>query len=430
MNVKKIILFLLLLVLGFFHLRYLSRTFDWDSCVYALNIQKNRWESAFFNPHHLGFESSGLLYWKWIQSVLKTTDIMFFLRLRILAVSLLFLGFFIWILYRLYEDFFAAILLGLLVQFSQAFWFYSYHNDTPLIHSCLMAVLFLLTLLFLRKGLALKHLALLWCIQLLSIYFHQSNVIHFGIVPMAILLEQKRYFGVKLRLISIYLSTLAIATVLSYLFVGFIILKRGLGPIDEKHFSFWMFLYAAINRWGMSPEEKNYVLFFYRGIGDAFLVFQNVVPKFRVDFSQFYSKTSVAFNLNAAYWLTIIMLGMLNFKSLLRQFKSEIILLTFWLIPSIGFYTWWEGYFFEFWVGTSIALWLLSFYVLKSYAIAILPQFSKSLLHSLFLVMVVLYFLTNFTFSTLPRSVGPKFGYIEGIQGPVLKLADESIYQR
>ncbi len=427
---KKVFLFIVLLLLCLFHLRYLSRTFDWDSCVYALNIQKNRIESAFFNPHHLGFESSGLLYWKWIQSIYPTTDIMFFLRLRILAASLLFLGTFTCLFHKLYKDYIVALLLMLVIQFSQAFWFYSLHNDTPLIHSCLIALLFLFTVFFYRLGLSKRHLIFLWFLQLFTIYFHQSNVIHFGIVPMALILSKGKSFGIKMRTIFIYLLLLGIATIVSYLFVGFVILKRGLGPIDEKHFTFWMFLYAAINRWGTSVGEKNYFLYFYRGIGDAFLVFQNVTPKLRVDFSNFFAKDHLIYNLNALFWMFTLAMGFINFRNLWKQFKTELLLMFFWLIPSICFYTWWEGYFFEFWVGTTIALWILNYYILKSFSSTMFAQFSKSVIHTTYFLLAGFIFLTNFAFSTLPRSIGPKFGYIEGIQGPVLKLADEQIYHR
>lgn len=427
---KKLFILLLLLVLFLFHLRYLSRAFDWDSCVYALNIQKDRVESAFFNPHHLGFESSGLLYWKMLRSIYPTTDIMFFLRLRILSFSLFFLGLFIWLYYKLYKDLILGIVLALVIQVSQAFWFYSLHNDTPLIHSCLMALLFLLTIYYLRQGLYTRHLAILWFIQLFSIYFHQSNVIHFGMVPMAVFLSPNRSLGKKLRIIFFYLTCLGIATILSYLFVGFIILKRGLGPLDEKHFSFWMFLYAAINRWGTSlGEEKNYVLYFYRGIGDAFLVFQNVIPKFRVNLFDFQNPKHLPYNLNLLFWIFSLSLGILNFRTMWTRYKQELLVIAFWIIPSIGFYTWWEGYFFEFWVGTTIALWILNSYTLKSLSISMLPKFSNAILHTIYLVLFLFYFSTNFTFSTLPRSIGPKFGYTEGIQGPVEKLAEESIYR-
>ncbi|TGL20918.1 hypothetical protein EHQ46_10535 [Leptospira yanagawae] len=427
---KKLFVILLLLGLFLFHLRYLSRAFDWDSCVYALNIQKDRVESAFFNPHHLGFESSGLLYWKMLRSIYPTTDIMFFLRLRILSFSLFFLGVFIWIYYLLYKDFILAVSLALVIQVSQAFWFYSLHNDTPLIHSCLMALLFLLTIYFLKKGLSAKHLSILWIIQLFSIYFHQSNVIHFGMVPMAILLSPNRSFGIKMRTIFVYLTCLGLATIISYLFVGFVILKRGLGPVDEKHFSFWMFLYAAINRWGTSlGEDKNYVLYFYRGIGDAFLVFQNVIPKFRVNLFDFQNPKHLPYNINLLFWIFSLCIGFLNYRTMWAKYKQEILVLLFWLLPSIAFYTWWEGYFFEFWVGTTIGLWILNSYILSSFRSESLPRFSNAILHSTYTFLFLFYFLTNFTFSTLPRSIGPKFGYTEGIQGPVEKLAEESIYR-
>jgi hypothetical protein len=249
-------------------------------------------------------------------------------------------------------------------------------------------------------------------------------------VPVAILISPRKSLGIKLRTIAIYLTFLGIATIVSYLFVGFIILKRGLGPLDEKHFSFWMFLYAAINRWGTSlGEEKNYVLYFYRGIGDSFLIFQNVTSKLRVNFQNFSNPNHLPYNLNLLLWLSTFGLGILCFKSLIAKFKHELIILLFWLIPSVCFYTWWEGYFFEFWVGTNIALWILHSFILQSLRINQFPRTSKAIFHSLYFLLFLFYFLTNFTFSTLPRSIGPKFGYIEGIQGPVERLAIEEIYR-
>lgn len=421
---------LVLLCLFFFNLRYLSRFFDWDSIVYALNIQKNRVESAFFNPHHLGFESSGLLYWKWVKVQFPDADIMFSLRLRILFSSLVFLFFFVWVFVKLYSDFWMGLLLALVIQFSQAFWFYSLHNDTPLIHSCLIALLYLSTVYFSKKKISALPLFGLWLLQLFTIYFHQSNIIHFGIVPMGILLSKDRILGQKLRIICIYLVSLGAIVIASYLFVGFVILKRKLGPPDETHFTFWMFLYAAINRWGTSVGEKNYVQFFYRGIGDAFLVFQSIIPSFRVNFQTPWTKANTPYNLNLILWISVIAIFLLNIRNVLSRFKNEVLILVFWLVPTILFYTWWEGYFFEFWVGGSIGLWIFSYYSLASLTLDSLPNFSASLRHLLFVLIVFCFFITNFTYSTLPRSTGPKFGYTEGIQGNVFSLAEEKIYKR
>ncbi len=419
---------ILLLCLFLFHLRYLSRFFDWDSIVYTLNIQKNRVESAFFNPHHLGFESSGLLYWKWVKTQFPSADIMFSLRLRILASSLIFLFVFVWLFVKLYNDFWMGVLLALAIQFSQAFWFYSLHNDTPLIHSCLVAILYLSTVLVSKMRISTLALIGLWFLQLFTIYFHQSNIIHFGIVPMGILLSKERELGNKLRIICLYLVSLGIAVIASYLFVGFIILKRKLGPPDETHFTFWMFLYAAINRWGTSVGEKNYIQFFYRGIGDAFLVFQTVVPSFRVNFNTVWSKANTPYNLNLILWISLVSLFLLNIRNVLSKFKNELLILVFWFFPTLLFYTWWEGYFFEFWVGGSIALWIFSYFTLAAFSLSAFPRFSESLRHVFYLSLVFCFFITNFTYSTLPRSIGPKFGYTEGIQGNVFSLADEKIY--
>ena len=425
----SVFLFLGIILLGTFHLRYLSRFFDWDSIVYALNIGKNRWESVFLNPHHLGFESSGLLYWKWIRSFWQDADLMFVLRIRILAVSMLFLFVFVQMFAKITKDFWGAVLIAFCIQSSQAYWFYSLHNDTPLIHSCLIAILYLGALSYSKSPDHTLHLIGLWLLNLIAIYFHQSNVIHFGIVPMAILLKPNGItLGSKLRTISIYLVTLGIAVIGSYLFIGFIILKRSLGNLDASHFSFWMFLYAAIERWGMSPGDKTYVQFFYRGIGDAFLVFQTVTPKFRVDFSQSLTKANLPYNTNVIFWLSIIASIVIGIRFWIHKFRNEMLLLVFWLVPSILFYTWWEGYFLEFWVGTTIGLWILAYFSLAAISPSFLPRFFRSLRHCIFFAMGIFLFVMNFSFSALPRSYGPKFGYTEGIQGDVFGLGNEKIY--
>jgi len=430
-----IIVSLLILVffLFLFNVRYLSRFFDWDSSVYALNIQRNRLYSVFFNPHHLGFESTGFLFWKIWQSLFHNFDLMFALRIRILLFSCAFIYSFIYIIYKFYGSILQAIALGACVFFSQGFWFYSNHNDTPMIHSCLVCLLFFSFVYIANTYANKKRLFSIGLLQLMTLYFHQSNAILFPMAIISILITEKwdeKEFPLAKRLYAafIYCLLVGIFIVASYLFVGFIILERDLHSFGEKHFSYWMFLYAAQERWGMSGTEKNYFYYFYRGIGDSFLNFQGVNSKFRVDLFSPLSVKNAAYNGNLFFWLLILAMGILNLRTMIRKFPKEMIILSFWLIPSILFYSWWEGYFFEFWVGVTIGLWLLSFYVLRSLEIPIFSNTFRASATVLYSVIALFLFSFNFTYSTLPRSKGVQYGYLEGFKDKVERIAKEKIY--
>lgn len=429
-----ICLFIIVLFLFLFNLRYLSRFFDWDSSVYALNIQRNRLHSVFFNPHHLGFESSGLLFWKIWQSLFQNFDLMFALRIRILLFSCVFLYIFIYIVYRLYGSFLQAVALGACVFFSQGFWFYSNHNDTPMIHSCLVCLLFFGFVYQANTFASKRRLLGLGFLQLMTLYFHQSNAILFPMAIISILICDKwknRPFPFAKRLYTAFFYCLLVGVmiVVSYLFVGFGILGRDLQSYGEKHFSYWLFLYAAQERWGMSGGEKNYFLYFYRGIGDSFLNFQGVNTKFRIDFLSPWSSKNAAYNGNLFFWLLILAMGILNLRTMVRKFPKEIIILSAWLIPSILFYSWWEGYFFEFWVGVTIGLWLMSFYILRSFEFPMLRQTFRASTTVIYSIVALFLFSFNFTYSTLPRSKGIQYGYLEGFKDRVERIAREKIYK-
>lgn len=433
MKVKNAVLVFLLLLLLLFNIRYLSRFFDWDSSVYALNTQRDRVHSVFFNPHHIGFESTGYLTWKLVKSVVKDADLMFTLRMRILVSSIVFLYFFVILLDRIYGSFFQALLLGTCVTFTQAFWFYSHHNDTPLIHSCLVVMLFLYLVYVSKNGLNAFRLFNIGLLQLLTLYFHQSNAILFPLAMSGILLTSKwkeKYFSIPKRLVLAlaYSLVIGVLIVLSYLVVGFGILGRELGAVGEKNFSFWLFLYAAQEGWGMSPGEKNYFLYFYRGIGDAFLNFKGVHPRFRVDLTREWDIRNGPYNLNLLFWISLLGLGILNIRGFLKKFPKEAVLLIFWLVPSILFYSWWEGYFFEFWVGVSIGFWILGFLVMRSWESKYFPNTSRALMNGVLAFMGLFFFLVNFTYSTLPRSNGIQYGYLEGFKESVERIAKEKIY--
>lgn len=359
---------------------------------------------------------------------------MFSLRLRILVFSLFFLGVNIWFYYKLYKDFIGGIIISLMIGFSQGFWFYSYHNDTPMIHSCLISIVYMGTVLASKYENKKWPVLILFFIQYFNIMFHQSDAIFFPLVPiMMIYASYPNKLGRGLQKAAWYSILLGLLVMATYAFVGFIILQRNLVGPGEKHFTFWMFLYAALNRWGTSGLEKNYANEFFRGIGDAFLNYQGVNTGFRVNFLNFDTSLQVQYfpyNFNLIFWLLVLVLFLLCVRNFLKKFPLEFILLGFWIIPSIAFYSWWEGYFFEFWVGTAIALIHWSYLVFRSLIWdEFFPRTSKALVHIVFSFMILLYFSVNFTYSALPRSKKVWIGYVEGFREDAERLARERIYR-
>ncbi|TGK03967.1 hypothetical protein EHO59_10610 [Leptospira semungkisensis] len=424
------------LALFLFDLRFLSRHYDWDSIVYTHNILTNKYWKVFFNPHHIGFESTGYLYlkfWYWLHG---TDSAMFGLRLRVLASALVFVFVLMLTYWRLYHDLIGAVLLGLSVHCTQGFWFYAQHNDTPLIHSCLTASLYLVCVWNCKKGWSPGKLYIAGFLQIWNIYFHQSDTIFLTFVPASLLLTDRWRGGTftyshKLRLIFVYLTAVIGILTLSYLYVGFIILGRDLVslPTSEKNFANWLFLYASQEKWGAAPGEKNYIMNFYRGIGDAFLNFEGVKNGLRINPSLPTAPRNFPYNLNLAFWLGILALAATNALQLWKTYKQELVLLFFWLVPSLIFYTWWEGYFFEFWVSAVIGLMIFASLVLHSLRWEGLKFGIRALTHVALFTYLLLLFLVNFSYSTYPRSQRSNASFIEGIEDKYEAITPEKVYK-
>ncbi|EQA36065.1 putative membrane protein [Leptospira inadai serovar Lyme str. 10] len=418
-----------------FDLRFLSRHYDWDSIVYAHNINTDKAWKVFFNPHHIGFESTGYLYlkfWRWIHG---PDSFMFGLRLRTLFFAILFIFVLMATYWRLYKDFVGAVLLGLGVHCTQGFWFYAQHNDTPLIHSCLTACLYLFCVWNAKHGWSTGKLFFAFFLQVWNVYFHQSDTIFLTLVPASLLFAKEWQgaefeFSRKMKLIPIYLIAVVFTLTLSYLFVGFIILERDLTspPTNEKNFANWLFLYAAQERWGAAKGAKDYVMNFYRGIGDAFLNFEGVKNGLRIKIANPTDLKALPYNLNLGFWVACIGLALANCVRLWRNFKIEMTLLALWLLPSLFFYTWWEGYFFEFWVSTVIGLLIFSALVIRSFLFEHLYFGTRAIGHILLLAYLLLLLCINFTFSTYPRSERPTVSFIEGIEDKYKAITPEPVY--
>ncbi len=421
-----------------FYLRWLSRFFDWDSVVYALSVEEGDPYYLFLNPHHLGFESTGRLYLELVRMWIPRVDVMFALRLRILASAVLFLFAFTLIHYSTYRRATTTFLTALCIAFSQGFWYYSNHNDTPLLPACFIALTFLMAARQARLGVTLPGLILMGVLQLFSVFYHQTNALFLPMTAAAILMAptyRGREFAVsrRMRVALIYVLIIAAILAAAYLYVAFFILNRSLVGGGKAQFSTWLIWYATLERWGFSPLKKSYVLDFYRGIGDAFLNFKGTDAPMRVNFSDDLDGPSLPYNINAAFWGVIILLALVNIRGLMKKYGREMAPLVLWIIPSIAFYGWWQGYFFEFWVGTSIALWIFSFYVLTALPTGSLAHTGAAAVNLVYVSMALLLLTVNLAFSALPRSRAVLFDLV--VSDPRLgpearRLAREGVYKR
>ncbi len=416
---------LLALALVLFNIRFISRTFDWDSITYLHNISLGQWKAVLYNPHHLAFESTGLLYMKILSYFRPDSPPMFSLRLRMLASGALFLVLFVILFARIYRDFWTGICVAACVAFTESFWFFSQHNDTALPPALLIALLFLLCVYAAEKGFSLPLLASAAVVQVWSIYFHQANVLFMTFVPAALLLgsgmrkrsaakfppasrvrapRSGRWFGREMLIVSGYVLVVGGVVVAAYLYIGLVVLGRELSSQEPRSFTRWMLMYILSDSWGLPATLSQRVLWTWHGFGEAFLVIGSRIDHFRVNFSDFLSPGSFAFNMLPAFFLAVIALSFFRLRTLWHTSRVELVLFACWLPPSLIFFGWWAGYISEYWLSSSIALWLLSYLTLRSVIPAWMQTTGRALLRLLYLFLATILFVTNFTHSERPRS--------------------------
>ena len=131
----------------FFNLNFLSDFIDekGDALTYD-NYVRLGIPRYLYNPHHLAFDWVGKKIIQWANNNGFKGTSMVLLQLRNLFVSSLFLSVLFIFLYVYSKKILLSLSFCLLTAFSLGYWIYSQINDTPIIHSVLIASLFLILL--------------------------------------------------------------------------------------------------------------------------------------------------------------------------------------------------------------------------------------------------------------------------------------------
>ncbi len=407
----------------FLHLRWMTRIVGWDALTYADNVNTGLWARVLYNPHHLGFEFAGLVWWKFLSFFWTNPPLYFSLQLWMLACAALFPVIFAWLFARIYNDLTGAVVVSLVMISSEAYLFYAQTFDTAVQHAALQCLLFLLCADGVRRGFTRISVIGIFVVQFLTIFFHQSDVLFVLMFPAAWVMSvmRKRRTGIppapaagnaksmdrprNLFWVPLaYLTTLGVSVAVGYLWTGFVILKRDLASSDGFHFTRWLLMYAIAGKWGLPVGWTKRIEWGWHGIGDAFYAYEGRTDRFRIDFGHFTDPAAFPYNAVAAFFLIVIVVGLFTAPRQIRKFGAEYVLFALWLGPTVAFFSWWEGYYFEYWLGLVLGLWLFSYFVLKGAVGQVLESTGKAILSIVYALLTIALAATNFRLSMEPRS--------------------------
>lgn len=430
-----------------FNLNYLTIWIDekYDSSTYKNHVENflNTKEKDFyvkynlFHPHHLLIDYYGVLFYQLLKSNGYSGNLMNALQLKNLLISSLALGIIFLLFYLISKKFFLSIFFVLSIGFSCGVWIYSQINDTPIIHSVILAILFLLTLYYpyaKRKTIFTFFIGVLHSINIL---FHQSDLIFCFVIIFIIIfsdylkinnkkekidilktvLNENRGYKILLRNIKnlfIYLITVLIIVGSTYYYVGIVYIGLTLDPSkaitvnkikDASYFFNWLVLYSRIDYWGKG-FEKNTITYALKGISDYFYQNDNLPISFKIDFTHFFNHENFLPNIIVCFFTFVLLSFILFFKKIILRYKYAILSNLIFIIIYTAFACWWEPDYREFWVAPMFSYWIFSFFVInfiieKFQNIKPLPEI---IINSFLFLLCFSLFYFNFIYFIYPNS--------------------------
>ncbi len=452
-----IIAVLIFLFYFFFNLNYLTTFIDekGDCITYDYYVRLGL-PQFLYNPHHIWFDALGLKMLNFVKEKGYKDSSMIILQLRNLLISSIGLSLFFVLFYQFSKKILLSLLVTFLIAFTCGYWIYTQINDTPLIHSVLLMVLFLVLLLFeniKRKSLFAVFLGLLHSI---TIFFHQSDVI-FGFVIVIYILFSKSEKKVdndkelnkmiiqkpkmtinlksNIKYILFYTITSIIIVSSAYYYTG--VVKIGLTLDINKaqdfnkiknstYFFNWLILYAKIDYWGKGYKKGNTFTKSIYGITTYFYqptTYNNKSVTYDLD--DIGETRNILPNMLLILFIFPLIFFIFNFKRLLLFYNNKIISLIVFILIYTAFSGWWEPDYREFWVATLMSYWLFILFI-YNYIIDKTHYFKmvvKLLIYNLMLVTILLLFITNFTgfLYQYSNKKMQKFDIIQNIDSSKLK---------
>ncbi len=407
---------------------YLSRFIDekGDCLTYDYYVRLGI-PQYLFNPHHIGFDWAGEQFYNKLKEGGYTGSVMVALQLRNLIVSALSLGLIFFLFYKISRHYLLSLLLVLSYAFTAAYWMYSQINDTPIIHSTLVFLLFLAALYFPQAKHKVRYSLILGFFHAIIIFFHQSDLIMAAPILFIMMFYQlfyrdaggKRFDWKNIRYVICYGLIFSIVVVVAYYYVGIILIgltfdkseAQAFNMIkDSTYFFNWLILYAKIDHWGKGFENTK-ALFpqVVEGISTYFYQPQSPIMgggKLGFDFSNFFGTTSILPNLIGLLFITVFGGSLLLLPHMVRRYGYALIA----CILFMGIYTtltcWWEADYREFWVAPMFSFWFLClmFFTLLFELVDITKPLVIITSYSYLFLLVALLFYFNFTGFILPNA--------------------------
>lgn len=437
---------LIFLFYFFFNFNYISNWIDekGDAKTYDYYVRLGI-PQFLFNPHHIAFDWIGKEFYNVLKNNGYTGSVMTILQLRNLLISSIGLSLFFFLFYKISKKFLLSLFIVLLIAFSCAYWIYSQINDTPIIHSVLIALLFFAVIYFPQAKNKFLYSMFIGISHAICIFFHQSNLLFIFVIIFIIFFSDKilinfnnnenlfytriKYYNKNNLNISnshslnlnkflyfiIYFFTFFIIVTIVYYYVGIILIGLTLNPVeattfnkikDSTYFFNWLILYAKIDYWGKGYQANTFVMV-VKGISSYFYQPQSFNNQELVfDFQNFFSANSILPNLLASFIILILFIALIFFIFMYKKYKYVFIANIIFFITYIVFACWWEPDYREFWVAPMFSFWFLSFFVLNliiDQLIHINP-IPKILLYSYLFLISFLLFYFNFTGFLYPNA--------------------------
>jgi hypothetical protein len=391
---------------------------DYDQVAYYGNIEAaiEGWTPV-YNPHHLHFEIFGKHFHQFMVSNFGDagfTDLAFNLRIRSVITAAA--GFFFFVLFfgHASRSVFFGIVGAAAVGFSHGYIHYATKIDTSIFPAAAFALILSAFLYFNKTRRSAAAAAIILGISFfIGIMMHQYTVIASAVIGFVCLLPDMEFiqgFGrpflhlrrsnpkipgnlqntprrsspsrfrrprlegrYRLRVACCLLAALVGIglTVGAYLWVGRGIYNlhyagdsydgKGRGIWRGTTFQRWLFAYEMSDSWGRGLETfKPWQP--ARGLTDSFLTQYEPHLKysreeeFDYDIDDLSSREAFAFNLLAYFFFFTIAASILLFPVLLRRYGRTFLALILMIPPYFIFFTYWEPFYFEFWLLPAIII--------------------------------------------------------------------------
>jgi hypothetical protein len=387
----------------FFNLNYLS---DWrdergDTTTYDYYVKLGI-PRFLFNPHHLFYEYTGLLMYEKAKEAGYTGSSMRIQQLRNLVISSVCLGIIFFLFYRVSGRFFLSLLIIGTMAFCCAVWIYAQINDTGLLHSILLFLLFFTACAFPFVKRKYLYACFLGIFHSIVIFFHQSDALFVVVVFFIIVFTRNCYrpvsnirtfplyvnreqptlqkpfirFSLKnFRFFFVYLICLIIIVGAAYYYIGIVVLNLTLNPAEAEemnrikgatYFFNWIVLYTNIDYWGKGFVKSGLFQKVIEGITSYFYQKGEWEGETLVcDFNAMGLPHTVLPNLVVLFVSGILLLTIVLFIPLYKKYHYIFIAALLFLVIYTIFSCFWEPDYREFWIASMFAFWFLTFLVLN-----------------------------------------------------------------